>query len=626
MNRLGRRQGADLVAQVAGAKPLPAEIVEQIVARTDGVPLFVEELTKTVLESGLLADAGDRYELSGPAPPFAIPMTLHDSLMARLDRLAPIREVAQIGAVIGRELSHGLLATVAGRPEEELRVALDQLVASALVFRRGMPPDATYSFKHALVQDAAYQSLLRSRRQQLHGRIAAVLEKRLLEAGDAQPELVAHHCTEAGLCEKAIEYWHQAGRLASERAALVEAISHFCKALDLLGSLREPSTRIQREIDLHIALGGALIAAKGYAAPETGRAYARAGELCREAGDLGRLFPLLFGQLVFHMARAEHAAAQEIAAEALRSANRDGDVTGLVVGHRAAGISALWCGELLGARRHLEQELALYDPERHRSLATLYAYDPRLGGLAGLAFGLLQLGYPERGVARCREAIDEAKRLAHPAGQAFVLHHACMVSQALRDGPGVREHAAALVGLSAEHGFALWQAAGIVLDGWALAETGHALEGIARIEDGLDAYRATGAGLFVPYFLGLLATAHGAAGETAKGQRLLAEALDAGHASGERWFEAELYRLKGSLASPVAIGPRSKSASRVQSRSPASRAPGCGSCAPRPASQGFGLAKASEPRHPAFSHRSMAGSPRASTAPTSGTPRRCSTS
>jgi predicted ATPase len=223
MNRLGRRQGADLVAQVAGAKPLPAEIVEQIVARTDGVPLFVEELTKTVLESGLLADAGDRYELSGSAPPLAIPMTLHDSLMARLDRLAPIREVAQIGALIGRELSHGLLAAVAGRPEEELRVALDQLVAAALVFRRGMPPDATYSFKHALVQDAACQSLLRSRRQQLHGRIAAVLEKRLLEAGDAQPELVAHHCTEAGLGEKAVEYWHQAGRLASERAALVEA-------------------------------------------------------------------------------------------------------------------------------------------------------------------------------------------------------------------------------------------------------------------------------------------------------------------------------------------------------------------------------------------------------------------
>jgi len=274
MSRLGRRQGADLVAQVAGEKSLPAEIVEQIVARTDGVPLFVEELTKTVLESGLLADAGDRWELSGPLPPLAIPTTLHDSLMARLHRLAPVRE-------------DELLEAVAGRPEDQLRGALDRLVASELVFRRGAPPDATYSFKHALVQDAAYQSLLRSRRQQLHGRIAGVLEERFLDGADVQPELLAHHCTEAGLSGKAVEYWYQAGRLASERAALAEAIGHFGKALDLLGTFPEPSARMQREIDLQIALGGALIAAKGHASPETGRAYARAGELCREVGDVG---------------------------------------------------------------------------------------------------------------------------------------------------------------------------------------------------------------------------------------------------------------------------------------------------------------------------------------------------
>ena len=547
MNRLGRRQGADLVARVTGDKSLPAEIVDQIVARTDGVPLFIEELTKTVLDSGLLADAGDHYELSGPLPPLAIPTTLHDSLMARLDRLAPIKEVAQFGAVIGREFSHELLAAVAPMARDLLDEALEQLVQSELVFRRGTPPDAIYSFKHALVQDAAYQSLLRSRREQLHGRIAAVLEERFLEAGDAQPELVAHHCTEAGLCEKAVEYWYQAGRRASERAALAEAISHFGKALDLLGSFREPSARMQREIDLQIALGGVLIAAKGYAAPETGRAYSRAGELCREVGDLDRLLPLLFGQWVFHMARAEHAAAREIAAEALRSAEWDGDAASLVVGHRAVGIGSLWRGDLVCARAHLEQAHALYDPERHRSLASVYAYDPRLAGLAGLAFALFQLGYPEQAIARCCEAVDDAERLSHPAGLAYALHHACMLDQVRRDGPGVRERAAALVSLSAEHGFALWQAAGIVLDGWALAEGGRAVEGIARIEDGLEAYRATGARLFVPYFLGLLGTTHRAAGEGPAGERLLAEALDAGRASDERWFEAELYRLKGEL-------------------------------------------------------------------------------
>jgi predicted ATPase len=363
-----------------------------------------------------------------------------------------------------------------------------------------------------------------------------------------QPELLAHHWTEAGLSEKAVEYWYQAGRRASERAALAEAVSHFGKALELLETFRDPSARMQREIDLQIALGGALIAAKGHAAPETGRAYARARELCREVGDQGRLFPLLFGQWVFHMARAEHAAAQDLGAETLRAAEREGDAAGLVVGHRAVGIGALWRGELVEARGHLERELALYDPERHRSLASVYAYDPRLAGLAGLAFALFQLGYPEQAVARCREAVDDAARLSHPAGLAYALSHACMLDQIRRDLPQLGQRTAELVALSTEHGFALWQAAGVVFDGWTLAEGGRATEGIARIEDGLDAYRATGAGLFVPYFLALLGTTHGAAGQVVDGQSLLAEALDTGRASGERWFEAELHRLKGELS------------------------------------------------------------------------------
>jgi predicted ATPase len=220
----------------------------------------------------------------------------------------------------------------------------------------------------------------------------------------------------------------------------------------------------------------------------------------------------------------------------------------LVVGHRVVGIGSLWRGELLEARRHLERVLALYDPERHRSLAAVYAYDPRLAGLAGLAFALFQLGYPDQAVARCREAVDDAERLSHPFGLAYALHHACMLDQIRREIPQLRQRTAELVALAAEHGFALWQAAGAVLAGWVLAQEGRAAEGIARIEDGLEAYRATGAGLFVPYFLALLGTAHGAAGEGAEGQRLLAEALDAGRASGERWFEAELYRLQGELS------------------------------------------------------------------------------
>jgi predicted ATPase len=259
MNRLGRRQGVALVEQLTQGRALPAEVLEQILARTDGVPLFVEELTKTVLESGLLRDAGDRYELSGPLPPLAIPATLHDSLMARLDRLAAVREVAQIGAVIGREFSYELLVAVTGQPEDSLRTDLDQLVRSELIFRHSALPEATYSFKHALVHDVAYQSLLKSRRQQLHGRTAGVLEERFAEVVDLQPELLAHHWTEAGLSEKAVEYWYQAGRRASERAALAEAIGHFGKGVRAArnlaglvgagGARNRPPDRPRRSVD-----------------------------------------------------------------------------------------------------------------------------------------------------------------------------------------------------------------------------------------------------------------------------------------------------------------------------------------------------------------------------------------
>jgi predicted ATPase len=243
LSRLGRRQGADLVVRVTGDKPLPGEVVEQIVGRTDGVPLFVEELTKTVLESGLLTDAGDRYELHGPLPPLAIPATLHDSLLARLDRLAPVKEVAQIGAVIGREFSHELLAAVASMSANLLGDALEQLVNSELVFRRGTPPEATYTFKHALVQDAAYQSLLKSKRQQLHARIVQMLEEQVPAAGGTQPELLAHHCSQAGLAEKAVAYWHQAGQRSLKRSATSEAVAQLTRGLEILRSLPEGDRR-----------------------------------------------------------------------------------------------------------------------------------------------------------------------------------------------------------------------------------------------------------------------------------------------------------------------------------------------------------------------------------------------
>jgi predicted ATPase len=293
LTRLGRREGAALVDRVVGGKPLPAEVAAQIVGKTDGVPLFVEELTKTVLESGLLTDAGDRFELVGPLRPLAIPSTLHDSVLARLDRLAAVKEVAPIGAALGREFAHALLAVVAERPEGELQTALDRPVAAELVYRSGAPPEATYGFKHALVQDAAYGTLLRSRRQQLHARIAEVLERQFPQSAEIPPELLAHHCTQAGLSEKAVDYWYRAGRQAMARSAMVEAAAQLTRALDLLTGWPAGHGRDQTELDLQIALGTALIAGNGFAAPETGDAYARAGVLARQHGDRARVLPVL---------------------------------------------------------------------------------------------------------------------------------------------------------------------------------------------------------------------------------------------------------------------------------------------------------------------------------------------
>jgi class 3 adenylate cyclase len=283
--RLGQREGAAMVDRVVGEKALPDEVTAHIVVKTDGVPLFVEELTKAVLESGLLADAGDHYELSGPLPPLAIPATLHDSLLARLDHLAPVKEVAQIGAAIGREFPHALLAAVTDRPEAQLRDALDQLVSSELVFRRGTPPEAIYSFKHALVQDAAYGTLLRSRRQQLHARIAQVLEERFPDIVESQPALLAHHFTEAGLTADAVDCRCRAARLAVAQSAHLEAIAEATMGLEALAGLPDGPERRRQELDLQLALGRGFLIAKGEAAPETGAAYSRAVDLCASRWD-----------------------------------------------------------------------------------------------------------------------------------------------------------------------------------------------------------------------------------------------------------------------------------------------------------------------------------------------------
>jgi class 3 adenylate cyclase/predicted ATPase len=570
LQRLSRRRGAALAQEVAGGRAMPPEILDQIVAKTDGIPLFVEELTKTLLESGLLRPENNHFVLTGPLPPLAIPATLHDSLMARLDRLAPVKEVAQIGAAIGRDFSYDLLAAVAPLPEEQLLQALRQLVAAELIFARGTPPQATYSFKHALVQEAAHGSLLRGRRQQLHARIAGVLEQRFPALPESQPELLAHHYTEACFTEPAIDYWRKAGQRASARSAPTEAVGHLTKGLELLLSLPATPERHRQELDLQTALGGALIAAKGYSAPETGAAFARARELCgpgswfpdlRPAGaafararelcaqidDPAQLFPVLFGQWLFHQLRAELAVTREVADEMLRLAQEHADSAGLVIAHRATGTSLFWLGRFGEARTHLEQALALYDPERHAELAYLYNFDPRVIGLDFLSLTLFALGYPEQAQRRSEEALALAKQLSHLVTLAVVLQHACMIHQFLGEHGAVRQGAEELWSLATGQGLPFWVAHATFVRAWAEAQEGQSEEELVQLRRNLEVIRSSGAVLIVPYYLGLLAETYGRRGDLPAALDLLAEALGLVEQTGECWFAAELHRLRGEL-------------------------------------------------------------------------------
>ena len=365
--------------------------------RTDGVPLFVEELTKMVLESQLLRARADRYELTGPLPLVSIPTTLQDSLMARLDRLATVKTVAQVSAVLGREFPHMLLQAVASTESSGLERALTRLVEAELLYQRGAPPDATYVFKHVLIQEAAHQSLLKSTRQQYHRRAAQALEERFPEIVASHPEVVAHHYAEAGLAAQAIPYWQRAGESAVRRSANAEAIAHFTRGLELVRALPSTRERIQQELRLLIALGPVLLGTRGFAARETVGTYARAQELCDQLGDTPEVFPALWGQWAFCQVQANLPRAREIGEDLLRVAGAAQDPALVLQAHHALWPSRLFLGEFVGARADVEAGLAIYDSERHRSLAFLYGgHDAAVCGYGLGALALWVLGYPEQ--------------------------------------------------------------------------------------------------------------------------------------------------------------------------------------------------------------------------------------
>jgi class 3 adenylate cyclase/predicted ATPase len=547
LNRLDRRGRTSLVEQIAGGKPLPAEVVDQIVDRTDGIPLFVEEFTKSVLESGILREETDRYVLDRTLPPLSIPTSLHDSLMARLDRLASVRLVAQIGAAIGREFSYALLRVVSRLSESELEAALARLVASELVFQRGAPPDAVYSFKHALVQDAAHGSLLRTSRQQLHAQIADALETHFSELIDSQPELLAQHYAEAGLIEKSVAYWARAGRRSAARSAMAEAAAQFQKGLDQLAFLPDNRQRQQQELELWSALGAALRFVKGQATPEMGHAFVRARELWEELGCPSQFLHIPYGQSFYHMYRGEFDLAQRLNEDLLRLSRDRGDTAGLVLGHASAGRTLMYLGRFAAARSHLEEVLALYDPIAHSSLDQQAGSHPRLSAIGQLAIALFCLGFPYQAVAHSNEGIAEARTLAHAPSLAASLAQDCRLLSLGGDNPALDQRACELIALASEQGFPLYRALGSIYRGWAKVNTGDGAEGISLLRSGSSAYNATGAESRIAFHISLLARACEIADQIDEALMLSEKALQISERIGERWFSAELYRHKGQL-------------------------------------------------------------------------------
>jgi predicted ATPase len=517
------------------------------VNKTDGVPLFVEELAKTVLDSGLLTDRGDRFELDGPLPPLAIPSSLQDTLMARLDRLTPGKEIAQLGAVFGREFTYEMLDALEAVEPAVFEEGLSQLVDKGLLYQRGQIPLAKYMFRHALIRDAAYQSLLRRTRELHHLQAAQALEGRFPDVAATQPELVAHHYTLAGCNEQAVVCWLAAGKRASQSSAYVESIAQLQQGLALLKMLPETPERFNQELDFLIVLGPALNATQGSASPEVERAYARAQTLCGQIDDNPRVFDVLRGLVLYHQNRGNLRTAAQLGGQLLRLAEAQSDPELHLLAHATMGYVLCFLGEPAPARIHHTKALSLYDAQNHRDVRVRYGIDLGSGSGSFLAWELWQLGYPDQSALQSEATLRMARDLSHPYSLTAALMFAARLHQFRRETLAVQEYAEAVTSLAGEHGYVQWSTWGRVLHGWARAMTGAFDEGINDIRQGLAADLATGAKSWRPYFLGLLAEAYGESGKPDEGLPLLDEALALVGETNARFCAAELHTLKGTL-------------------------------------------------------------------------------
>jgi class 3 adenylate cyclase/predicted ATPase len=554
LNRLGQREIAALIDGVTGNKPLAAHIRRDIVERTDGIPLFVEEMTKAVLEA---ESEGDAQQTAATVPPsaIAVPASLHASLMARLDRLGSAKEVAQIGATIGREFSYALMAAVAPKAEADLASALDRVTAAGLLFRQGAPPHATYLFKHALVQDAAYGTLLREPRRALHARIAETLESQFAEIAENQPELLARHCTEAGLIEKAAGLWGKAGQRSLARSALIEAAAQLGKALGQIATLSGSGTLRREQIKLQVALANALMHVKGYAAPDTNAAVERAHTFIERAEALGEppedplmLFSILHGFWIANFVAFNGNAMRELAAQFLALAEQQGATVPLMIGHRVMGISLMYTGDIAEGRAHYDRVIELYNPAEHRPLASRFSQDVRVAILSWRAWAMWLLGHPEAALAEAARALKDAREMDHAATLMFALGATSITQVWCGNVAAAKLQVAEEIALADEKGALFWKAAGMMHHSAVLALTDKASNAIQMLTSAIAAWRSTGATLWMPLFLSYLALANAKLVRFDDAWRSIDEAMTTMETTKETWCEAEVNRMAGEIA------------------------------------------------------------------------------
>lgn len=549
LNRLTDEQIGLMIYELCYHKTLPKKLVSEIITKTDGIPFFIEELTSALLESGLMEEKVDHFELSTPISELGIPSSLQDLLMSRLDGLGDEKGLAQISAILGREFEHEVLHIISSRDEKSFAQGLDHLINAELFLQHGQRPKAWYSFRHALLREAAYHSLLKRTRQKYHQQIATLLKEQFPQMVKENPELLAHHCTEAGDFGGALEYWLQAGRVALQHSANIEAINHLGEGLAVLAKLPESTQKRTSELVLQTYLGQAYMMTRGYAAPEVEHAYVRAKELCRDISDITTVFPVLCGLWEYYVVRADLETAYPLAEEIYQLAQTTGNATHIIEAHRAMGTTQLWRGQLKDAWQYLQPDTLIENLKGQQDPAQQLSYyqDSRVAMLSNSGCVLWLSGHNRQAIENARQALSLSKRLAHPFSQVYALNFLCILSQLNGDHKTTAEHAELQIMLCKTYGFAFWGAMGKMFLTWANASNEPIEDSLKQFQQSLDDYEKIGSRIARSYFLAMFADLQRSAGNFNAATETIETGLQETVLTGEEFFKSELLRIKGEL-------------------------------------------------------------------------------